>query len=172
MFNLSKKIFFFFSINLHISLITKWFFWSFGRHSDKTVTHSELLLDIDNFRNKIVDVIRKFHESSFKIVRVITIVVSNSVNFLVNARLWRQPIKYYSSVSDELRETKAAIWVRGSICYRGHGSVKSTVLFLNFSHIMQLDICVRALERITNKKSRFTVAHASMGKDNFSNRCS
>ena len=62
-------------INLHISLITKRFFLSFDRHSDKTVTHSELLLDINNFSNKIVYVIRNSHEFSFKIVRVITIVV-------------------------------------------------------------------------------------------------
>ena len=79
-------------INLHISLITKRFFLTFDRHSDKTVTHSKLLLDINNFSNKIVDVIRKSQEFSFKIVRVITIVVSNPVNFLVNARLWRQSI--------------------------------------------------------------------------------
>ena len=79
-------------INLHISLITNRFFRSFDRHSDKTVTLSELLLDINNFSNKIVDVIRKSHEFSFKIIRVITIVVSNPVNFLVNARLWRQSI--------------------------------------------------------------------------------
>ena len=66
------------------------FFGSFGpfdRHSDKTVTQCELLLHINNFSNKIVDVIRKSHECSFKIVRVITIVVSNPVNFRVNARL-------------------------------------------------------------------------------------
>ena len=50
------------------------------------------------------------------------------------------PIKYYSSVSGGLRETKAAIGVHGSIWYRGYGSVKSTVLFLNFPHIIQLDI--------------------------------
>ena len=79
-------------LNLHISLITKRFFRSFDRHSDKTATHSELLLNINNFSNKIVDVIRKSHKFSFKIVRVITIVVSNPVNFLVNARLWRQSI--------------------------------------------------------------------------------
>ena len=77
-------------INLHISLITKRFFRSFGRHSDKTVTLSELLLNINNFSNKIVDVIRKSHEFSFKIVRVITIVVSNPVNFLWMLGLWRQ----------------------------------------------------------------------------------
>ena len=79
-------------INFHVSLITKRFFQSFDRHSDKTATHSELLLDINNFSNKIVDVIRKSHELSFKILRIITIVVSNAVNFRLNARLWRQSI--------------------------------------------------------------------------------
>ena len=79
-------------INLQISLITKQFFSCFDRHSDKTATLSELLQDINNFSNKIVDVIRKSHEFSFKIVRVITIVVSNPVNFLVNVHLWRQSI--------------------------------------------------------------------------------
>ena len=62
-------------INSHISLTTKRFFRSFDRHSDKTATLSELLLDINNFSNKIVDVISKSHEFSFEIVRVITIVV-------------------------------------------------------------------------------------------------
>ena len=79
-------------INLNISLITKRFFPSFDRHSDKTVILIELLLGINNFSKTIVDVIRKFHEFSFKIVRVITIVVSNTVNFLVNALQWRQSI--------------------------------------------------------------------------------
>ena len=73
-------------VNSHISLITKRFFRSFDRHSDKTVAHSELLLDIKNFSKTIVHAIRKSHEFSFKIVRVITIVVSNYVNFLVNVR--------------------------------------------------------------------------------------
>ena len=72
--------------NLHISLITERFFRYFDRHNDKTVTHSELLLDINNFSKTIVHVIRKSHEFSFKIVRVITVVVSDPVNFLVNAR--------------------------------------------------------------------------------------
>ena len=62
-------------INLHISIITKRFFQTFDRHSDKTVTLSELLLDINNCSNKIMDVIRKSHEFILKIVRVITIVV-------------------------------------------------------------------------------------------------
>ena len=66
-------------INVHISLITKRFFRSFDRHSDKTVTLSELLLDINNFSNKIMDVIRKSHEFSFKIVRVISM---NPINIL------------------------------------------------------------------------------------------
>ena len=88
-------------------------------------------------------------------------------------RNWHNPIKYYSSVSGGLRETKASIWVQGSICYHGYGSVKSTVLFLNFSHIIQLDICVRALERITIKKSRlFCSSDCFHGPCNFSNRCS
>ena len=73
-------------INLHISLITKLFFISFHHHSDKTVTNSELLPDINNFSKTIVHVIRKSHEFKFNIVRVIAIVVSNPVNFLVNAR--------------------------------------------------------------------------------------
>ena len=72
-------------INFHISLITKRFFRSFDRHSGKTVASRELLQVINNFSKTIVDVIRKSHEFSFKIVRVITLVVSKNVNFLVNA---------------------------------------------------------------------------------------
>ena len=79
-------------INLHISFITKGFFRSFDSHSDKTVTLSELLPNMNNFSNKIVDVIRMSHEFSSKIVRVITIVVSNPVNFFVNALQWRPSI--------------------------------------------------------------------------------
>ena len=79
-------------INLPILLITIRFFRYFDRHSGKTVTLSELLLNIINFSNKIVDVMRKSHEFYFKIVRVITIVVSNPVNSLVNDLLWRQSI--------------------------------------------------------------------------------
>ena len=48
--------------NFHISLITKRFFRSFDRHSDKTVTLSELLTNINNIRTKILDVFRKFLE--------------------------------------------------------------------------------------------------------------
>ena len=73
-------------INSYISLIAKLLFRSFDRHSDKTVTLSELLLDINNFSKTIVHVIRKSHEFSFKIVLVITMIVSYPVNFLVNAR--------------------------------------------------------------------------------------
>ena len=68
-------------INFLISLITKRFFRYFDRHSDKTVTLSKLLQEINNSSKKIVDVIRNSHEFSFKIVRVITIVVSNPLNF-------------------------------------------------------------------------------------------
>ena len=52
-------------INFHISLITKRFFRSFHRLSDKTVTFSELLPNINKFRNKILDFFRKFHEGGF-----------------------------------------------------------------------------------------------------------
>ena len=52
-------------INFHISLITKRFFRYFDRHSDKTVTLSELLPNINKFRNKILDIFRKFHECDF-----------------------------------------------------------------------------------------------------------
>ena len=52
-------------INFHISFITKRFFRSFDRHSDKTVTFSELLPNINKFRNKILDFFTKFHEGGF-----------------------------------------------------------------------------------------------------------
>ena len=40
--------------NFHISLITKRILRSFDRHSDKTLTLSELLSNINKFRNKIL----------------------------------------------------------------------------------------------------------------------
>ena len=49
-----------------------------------------------------MDIIKKSHEFSFKIVRVITIAVSNPVNFLVNARLWRQSIASGYSMTSRL----------------------------------------------------------------------
>ena len=52
-------------INFRISLKTKRLFRSFDRHSDKTVTLSELLPNINKFRNKILDFFRKFHKSDF-----------------------------------------------------------------------------------------------------------
>ena len=52
-------------INFRISLKTKRFFRSFDRHSDKTVTLSELLPNINKFRNKIFDFFRKFHKGGF-----------------------------------------------------------------------------------------------------------
>ena len=97
-------------INFHISIFSIFlslfsrndFFRYFDRHSDKTVTLSELLQDINNFSKTIVLVIRKSHEFSFKIVRVITIVVSNPVNFLVNARQWRQSIASWYSMTSRI----------------------------------------------------------------------
>ena len=79
-------------INFHISLITKRLSPSFDRHSGKTITFSELLQDTYNFSKTIVHVVRKSHEFSFKIIRVITIAVSNPVNFFVNALLWSRSI--------------------------------------------------------------------------------
>ena len=46
-------------INFHILLITKRFLWSFDRDSDKTVTLSELLPNINKFRNKILNFFQK-----------------------------------------------------------------------------------------------------------------
>ena len=48
-------------LNFNFSLITKRFLRSFVRHSEKTVTLSELLLNINKFLNKISDFFRKFH---------------------------------------------------------------------------------------------------------------
>ena len=69
-------------INFHISLITKRFFRSFDRHSDKTVTLIELLTHINKFRDKMLDFFRKFHECGFWIVWVIVIHVLNPNNLL------------------------------------------------------------------------------------------
>ena len=52
-------------INFRISLKTKRLFRSFDRHSDKTVTLSELLPNINKFHNKILDFFRKFHKGGF-----------------------------------------------------------------------------------------------------------
>ena len=52
-------------IKFQISLITKRFFRSFDRYSDKTVTLSELLPNINKFHNKILDFFIKFHECLF-----------------------------------------------------------------------------------------------------------
>ena len=58
-------------INLHISLITKRFFPSFDHHSDKTVTLIELLLDINNFSNKIVDASESFMSFTSKLYELL-----------------------------------------------------------------------------------------------------
>ena len=52
-------------INSRISLKPKRLFRSFDRHSDKTVTLSELLQNINKFRNKTLDFFRKFHKGGF-----------------------------------------------------------------------------------------------------------
>ena len=113
-------------INLHISLITKRFFWSFDRHNDKTVTFSELLLDINNFSKTIVDVIRKSHEFSFKIVGVITIVVWIPLIFLWILGPWRQSIASRYSMTSRF----AAILLLSSLSYVLYTMVQ-TVIFGN-----------------------------------------
>ena len=79
------------------------------------------------------------------------------------------PIKHYSSVFRRLRETKVAIWDRGSICYRSMALLNINIL-VDFKHVMQLDICVRAHEIFTDKKNQscWRVANASMVAINFS----
>ena len=52
-------------INFRISLKTKRLFRSFHRHSDEKATLSELLPNINKFRNKILDFFRKFHKGGF-----------------------------------------------------------------------------------------------------------
>ena len=49
-------------IRFRISLKSKRLFRSFDRQSDKTVTLSELLPNINKFRNKILNFFRKFHK--------------------------------------------------------------------------------------------------------------
>ena len=68
-------------INFHISLKTNRLFRSSDRHSDKTVTLSKFLPNINKFRNKILDFFRKFHEGGFWIVRVFVMHVLNQVFF-------------------------------------------------------------------------------------------
>ena len=52
-------------INFRNSLKPKRLFRSFDRHSDKTATLSELLTNINKFRNKILDFFRKFYKFGF-----------------------------------------------------------------------------------------------------------
>ena len=52
-------------INFQISLITKRCFRSFHHNSDKTVTLSKLLPNINKLRNKILNFFRMFHECGF-----------------------------------------------------------------------------------------------------------
>ena len=69
-------------INFHISLKTKRFFSIFWPPEWQNSRPQQLLLNINNFSNKMVDALRKFHQISLKIVQVITIAVSNPVILL------------------------------------------------------------------------------------------
>ena len=53
--------------NFHISLITKRFFRSFDRQSEKTVSLGELLLNINKFSNKMVDFSETFTDVASKL---------------------------------------------------------------------------------------------------------
>ena len=67
-------------------------FYSLDRHSEKTVTLSELLSNIYKFDFKIVYLLKMFHEHNFKIARVITIHVSHHPISPLNALQWRHSI--------------------------------------------------------------------------------
>ena len=58
-------------INFHISLITKRYFRSFDRHSDKTVTLSELLPNINKFGNKLEDFSESFMNVACKLLELL-----------------------------------------------------------------------------------------------------
>ena len=58
-------------INFRISLKMKRLFCSFERHSDKTVTLSELLPNINKFRNKILDFSESFTKVASKLFELL-----------------------------------------------------------------------------------------------------
>ena len=58
-------------INFHISLITKRYFRSFDRHSDKTVTLNKLLPNINKFRNTIWIFPQSFTKVAFKLFKLL-----------------------------------------------------------------------------------------------------
>ena len=80
-------------INLHISLITKLFFRSFDRQSDKTVTHSELLLDINCSCHPKVSWVWLQNCTSYYDICL------ESRYFYFNTRLWRQSIASGHSIT-------------------------------------------------------------------------
>ena len=116
-------------INSHISLITKRFFRSFDRHSDNTATHSELSLNINNFSNKIVDVIRKSRQVIYKIVQVVQFPL---IYFFVYALLWHQSIASGYSMTSRF----AAILLLSSTTY-----ILSTLIDTELGKFQISDIC-------------------------------
>ena len=75
-------------INFHISLITKRFFQYFDRHSGKTVTLSELLPNINKFRNKTVNFSESFTNAASKLFELLRYMSWILLIFPRNALQW------------------------------------------------------------------------------------
>ena len=101
-------------INFHILLITKRFLRSFDRHSDKTATLSELLPNINKFRNKIFIFFQKV-SCGFLIVRVIVIHVLNPFQFFSrNALEWIHTVLLLQRIA-ELSPPSYILYTLGEI---------------------------------------------------------
>ena len=88
-------------INFHISLITKWFLRSFDRHSDKTVTLSELLTNINKFRNKILIFFSEcFTNVAFKLFELLWYMSSIPLFFSRNALKWTHTVLLLQQIAE------------------------------------------------------------------------
>ena len=88
-----------------------------------------------------------------------------------------RPIKNYSGVSVEFRQIKAAMGAPKQQMLPSFWSDNSTAITGDFKHSIVCDFpagLASEFSRESPLKNRgcFTVANASMGADNFSNRCS
>ena len=91
-------------INFLISWITKRFLRSFDRHTDTTLTLSELFPNINKFRDKKDwNFFRKFHECGFWIVRVIVNMSWIPLNFFKKC----PPVNSYRFSSSTDRRTES-----------------------------------------------------------------
>ena len=130
-----------------------------------------------------MDVIRKSHQFSFKIVQVITIVFSNPVNFLVNARLRRRII--CQRIHDDVTICRL-LAVESSFLYSIHSGVPCLSETLHIVDLWQHYVCcirsgvTRCTYFITLKMGsmpvritrgalvshRYTYAHGFKSRDN------